>query len=339
MMLSKIERKQLLIYVIVAYGVTYLMGLPMWYGFEAEKSVGVFPSAQMLYPAAGVMLAYLITRKRDSGIPKRFFISYLIVTALMILCALVSVFTDGGNWELYCQFILIIGSVVCGILMLTEKREKRAAYGLKWKNGKGSAFCILLFVVLYVLRTAIAYGVSGQLGMMGEIAKNPMTWMLLFSILLNFFLVFAAFFGEEYGWRYYLQPLMQRRFGKRAGVILLGVVWGLWHLPVNFFYYYTPENGVYGMLGQQITCISLGIFFAYAYMKTQNIWVPVILHFLNNNLVPIITGTYSASVIENQAVEWSSLIPGLLINGVVFGGFLFAKVFRKEEEQVKIQAE
>ena len=74
-------------------------------------------------------------------------------------------------------------------------------------------------------------------------------------------------------------------------------------------------------------------------MKTQKIWVPVILHFLNNNLVPIITGTYSASVIENQAVEWSSLIPGLLINGVVFGGFLFAKVFRKEEEQEKIQAE
>lgn len=113
-------------------------------------------------------------------------------------------------------------------------------------------------------------------------------------------------------------------------------------MPVNFFYY-TPDNGFYGMVGQQITCITLGIFFAYAYMKTQNIWVPVILHFLNNNLVPIVTGTFSAEVIHNQSVEWAALIPALIVNGVIFGGFILAKVFRKEdgqgEKQEKISVE
>lgn len=329
-MLSKIEKKQLLIYVIVAYGVTFLLGLAMWYGFASGEDVSVFPNAQMLYPAAGVMLAYLITRKGDNGIPKRFYLSYLIITLLMVLCAVVSVFADNIQWNLYSQFILIIGSIVCGILMLTEKKEKRAAVGLRWKKGKSSIFCILLFVALYLLRTAISYGLSGQFWVMGEIAKNPTTWILLITILLNFFIVFIAFFGEEYGWRYFLQPLLQKRFGKRAGVILLGVVWGLWHMPVNFFYY-TPDNGFYGMVAQQITCITLGIFFAYAYMKTQNIWVPVILHFLNNNLVPIVTGTFSAEVIHNQSVDWAALIPALILNGVLFGGFILAKVFRKDD--------
>lgn len=167
--------------------------------------------------------------------------------------------------------------------------------------------------------------------MLGEIAVNPLTWVMLISILVNFFFAFIAFFGEEYGWRYYLQPLLQKRFGKRAGVLLLGVVWGLWHMPVNFFYYTNPVDGIISMAGQQITCITLGIFFAYAYMKTENIWVPVILHFLNNNLIPVISGNYSASVIQDQSVSWAMLVPALILNGVIFGGFLFSRVFRKEK--------
>ncbi|MDE5823371.1 MAG: CPBP family intramembrane metalloprotease [Lachnospiraceae bacterium] len=58
----------------------------------------------------------------------------------------------------------------------------------------------------------------------------------------KFFLVYEAFLGEEYGWRYYLQPLMQKRFGIRGGVLVLGVVWGIWHLPIA---------GSYSHLGAQ----------------------------------------------------------------------------------------
>ena len=57
------EKKQLLIYVIVAYGITYVQGLLMWYGYGKDLDLSAFPKAQMLYPAAGVMMAYLITKK------------------------------------------------------------------------------------------------------------------------------------------------------------------------------------------------------------------------------------------------------------------------------------
>lgn len=335
MKMTKIEKKQLMIYVIVAYGITYLLGLFMWYGYASGKDVSVFPNAQMLYPAAGVMLAYLLTRKGESEIPRRFFVAYLIVTLLMILCAVCSVIAGGTFWMMICQLVLIGGSILCGILILLEKRESCELYGLNWKNSKVSIFCIFLFVGLYVLRTAIASGMSGQLGRLAQIGADPTTWLMLLSFLINFFLSLVAFFGEEYGWRYYLQPLLQRRYGKRVGVLLLGVVWGIWHLPVNFFYY-SPGSGLISAVGQQITCITLGIFFAYAYMKTENIWVPVILHFLNNNLVPVLSGTYSAEVLQNQSISWGSLLPALILNGVIFGGFLFARVFRKEKEEAAL---
>lgn len=327
MKLSQLEKKQLCIYVMIAYGITFLMGVPMWYSYEKGLDVSVFPNAQMLYPAAGVMLAYLSTQKEDQQMPKRFFITYLVFTALMLVCAVGSVILPDISWMGIYDILMIVGSVLLWIMLLTEKKEKRIAYGLKGQKKKASLLCVLLFTALYLFRAAISYGVSGQISVMGEIAANPYTWIMAASMFLNFFLVFIAFFGEEYGWRYYLQPLLQSCFGKRWGVIALGVVWGLWHLPVNFFYY-SPGTGLISAAGQQITCITLCIFFAYAYMKTENIWVPVILHFLNNNLVPIVSGTYSADVLQGQTMSWAQLIPALVVNGVLFGGFLAAKEFR-----------
>lgn len=45
------------------------------------------------------------------------------------------------------------------------------------------------------------------------------------------------------------------------GVIFVGVVWGLWHMPLDFFYTADPSMGLISVFGHQITCITLGIFF------------------------------------------------------------------------------
>ncbi|MFJ7780621.1 CPBP family intramembrane glutamic endopeptidase [Streptomyces yangpuensis] len=47
--------------------------------------------------------------------------------------------------------------------------------------------------------------------------------------------VAAQFLGacaEEIGWRCHLQPLLRTRFGPVAASALVGVLWGLWHVPV-----------------------------------------------------------------------------------------------------------
>lgn len=331
------EKKQLLIYVIIAYGVTFLMGLFIWYGNSKGMDVSVFPAAQMLYPAAGVMFAYLFTG--EENLPKGYYITFIIVTGIMILLSFLSLFVPveiemlsamGVTfWSAISQYVLILGSIALWIVLLATKKEKRRAYGLGFFNGKASAFCVVLFLVLYVARMAFSCLVMGQMGEFVKIFSDYRTWINTAILPVNFFLVFVAFFGEEYGWRYYLQPLMQKKFGKRLGVLLLGIVWGLWHLPLDFWYY--SDNGLTMSAAQQITCITLGIFFAYAYMKTGNIWVPVAMHFLNNNLIPIFSGTYSADVLENQTVTWGQLPFTLLINVLFFGLFIFAKPFRERD--------
>lgn len=331
---TEIDKKQLKIYTAIAFGIPFLSGILMWYGSSQGRNMGVFPNVQMLYPAAGVMVLLLATKKKEE-VPRRFFISYLITIVLLIGCAIGSAFTDDAMiWLGGTNIVLMCGSLLCGILMLTEKKEKRIACGLKGQKWGTSILCILLFTALYVLRYVIVWMLEGDLGGFIRVLTDQATWYLLLVVLANYIFVFIAFFGEEYGWRYFLQPMFQKRFGKRVGVILVGIVWGLWHMPLDFFYYTAdPSMGLISVCAHQITCITLGIFFAYAYMKTGNIWVPTILHFLNNNLIAVLAGNVSEEIIAGQEMYWGELLPALVINGILFGTFLLAKEFRKEEFQ------
>lgn len=342
-MYTQTEKRQFIIFLLMAYGLTYVLGLLMWYGNASGVDVSAFPNAQMMYPAAGVALAYLITGKKEQKLPKAFYVVFIILTVIMAVMAVVSVFVELPSlgtaeasvsaWTLLIQMVLIVGSIICWIALIASGRERRENGGLRWKKTGASIFCVVLFFVIYMLRNVISYALGGQLSDIMQTFAQPYTWINLAALIPNFFLVFVAFFGEEYGWRYYMQPYLQRKFGLRGGVILLGVVWGLWHLPVDFFYYTTPDMGLIMAVSQQVTCIFLGIFLAYAYMKTNNIWVSVIIHFLNNNLIPVVSANYSADVLENQQVTWAGVFFSLILNALCFGWFLLSKQFKQKNEE------
>lgn len=46
--------------------------------------------------------------------------------------------------------------------------------------------------------------------------------------------VFVLVVGEELGWRGYAQPELEKRYSPLVAALILGVLWGFWHLP-NFF--------------------------------------------------------------------------------------------------------
>lgn len=321
-------KKQMLIFLGIAFALPYALGILMGFGYYRDIDISAFPSAQMLYPAAGAMLAALVTRQGDTLMPRRFFIGFLVITALMLGCALASIVAPSLPWNTISQLVLVIASVAAWILLLTEKKEKRIAYGLKGGRWKAVALITLIYLVLYFGRTIISYIIGGEMETLTSVFGNPLTWINIVALPINYFLVFVAFFGEEYGWRYYLQPIVQEKFGMIKGVLLLGVVWGLWHLPINFFYYSSPTIGIISVTAQLVTCITLGVFYGWAYLKTDNIWTVVILHFVNNNLVPIITGNYSAEVLQNQEVTWGSVLFSVIVNGVLFMGFLLSKYYK-----------
>lgn len=326
---TEIEKKQLIIFALTAFGLPILMGIVMGISYFKGNDVSAFPTAQMYYPAAGVMLALLFTKGKEERLPKKFYAGFLLTTAILIITAFASVAIPELNWTVWGQFPIIIFSIVCLILLLVEKKEVRAAYGLKLTGKKGvrSWRYVLLFFVLYILRLLLSCALEGQMQMFMEIIANPMTFWMIAVLVINYFFSFTAFFGEEYGWRFFFQPLLQKRFGLKGGVLILGVLWGLWHLPINLFYY-SPDTWGISVALQLITCISFAIFFGYGYLKTENIWVPVIMHYINNNMIAVVTGSADISNQTYRLVD----IPLTLLVDIVFIIFILSRVYKKKTE-------
>lgn len=58
----------------------------------------------------------------------------------------------------------------------------------------------------------------------GESAYLPL-------FILPFFLIDLIANGEEIGWRGYVLPRLQAKHGALTSTLILGVIWGFWHLP------------------------------------------------------------------------------------------------------------
>lgn len=344
------EKNKMIIFIAIAYGLTFLMAFPMYLGFRNGYDLSMFPVAQMLYPACGVIIGQMYSsRKTKNRIPYPAFILTLVLTGIMILFSLASVFfhlnpitLSGMTMDIFYligQFVIIPFSLAIFILLCVCSKESKENAGIVRKNMKKGILIVLLFILIYFARIFLAFGIDELLNHNGtEEMKDWLKTMCKFetaiglvNVIINYVLTFILFFGEEYGWRYFLQPRMQQKFGLRCGVILLGIAWGLWHTPLDFMYY-TTTCGPQMLVNQIITCIAYSIFFGYAYMKTQNIWIPVMLHYLNNNLVPVIEADYLSEVFQNTEIAWSD-IPVAAILMIFYVLFIFAKEYRSSDKK------
>ena len=95
--------------------------------------------------------------------------------------------------------------------------------------------------------------------------------------------------GEEIGWRGFLYPQLEARFGRKKGWILGGVIWGAWHWPLIWLigYEYGAAAGnptgyagfpATGMLVFSVFTAGFGILHAWIYEKSGSIWLPSLLH-------------------------------------------------------------
>ena len=95
--------------------------------------------------------------------------------------------------------------------------------------------------------------------------------------------LFAAL-GEELGWRGYLLPELQKRYSSLASSFIVGIIWGLWHIPTVYLAY--RQFGVWAV----IAFIFVVHIFAIIAQSTAMTWIH---NNTNNNLVLMIVFHFS----------------------------------------------
>jgi membrane protease YdiL (CAAX protease family) len=89
--------------------------------------------------------------------------------------------------------------------------------------------------------------------------------------------------GEEFGWRSYLQL---RLFEGRPllAAIITGLIWGVWHYPLNLRGYNYPDDRILGLMVFPVGTILLSIIFGWLRQRTGSIWAASLAHSATNSI-------------------------------------------------------
>jgi len=203
-------------------------------------------------------------------------------------------------------------------------------------------FCIIMVIVIAILLSVLWFSdypsfinIDGEwkLENVGTIIPQPNKPAIFFvnillSMVLATILTIPQALGEELAWRGYLQNIFINKFGVIRGIVFLGVIWGLFHLPINlagYNYLETPILG--GFVYMTITCISLGAVFGWARIKTNSVWPAAVAHAAYNVIITIV-------VMNKPRINVN--LYNLYINGMeMIIGIIFIQLIIKERKKHK----
>ena len=132
-----------------------------------------------------------------------------------------------------------------------------------------------------------------------------------FSTVIGFFVQLVIFtltlsLGEELGWRGYLLPRLLS-VGRTRALVLVGLVWAAWHLPLIFLTpLYHPDGNRWLVLPLFVGTIVAGSFvFGYLRLWTDSVWPAAIAHSAHNGAwgtLTTFTATASPVVVNEYLV-------------------------------------
>lgn len=206
---------------------------------------------------------------------------YLIYTFLIMLtgwglCVLCSFngITLNKYYLLYMPYMLGGWSpTIASFLAL--KKNKEIANAKEWfknvfdfKHTVSSYVLVLAFGVLFLLPQCLIAGYESGAPLFAIVFMIPM--MLVGGGL------------EEAGWRYILQPELEKKYSFTVSTVLVGVIWWLWHMPLFFIQGVSQYGQNYLAFGINV----LGLSFALASIRknTKSVWLCVLFHCLVNSL-------------------------------------------------------
>jgi membrane protease YdiL (CAAX protease family) len=118
--------------------------------------------------------------------------------------------------------------------------------------------------------------------------------MAVLPLLLVPVVMVPAFWGEEFGWRSYLQQRVSRRPVQAA--VITGIIWSVWHYPLVFTDYGAYSSPLLGIVTWTLTIVPQAIILAWLFLRSGSVWVPCLAHAGNN----MIFGTLSSALLVEE---------------------------------------
>jgi hypothetical protein len=143
-----------------------------------------------------------------------------------------------------CAGLSAFGPLLAAVAIAGPQHQLGAVFG-HWRTNSSWIGLALATPVLIHLAATTAYVAIGGV---------PDSWFHPPATAVAALVVFPL--GEEFGWRGFLHPRAVGRFGLVRGSLVVGLLWGLWHLA----YSVTPEKGGFDAFAFGMTMVELPLY-------------------------------------------------------------------------------
>jgi membrane protease YdiL (CAAX protease family) len=188
-------------------------------------------------------------------------------------------------FNLFSNVPVILGPTLAAFLMIAVTQGRAGIRQLLrlyvlWRVGISWYLVVLLGVPVMLLLPYLI-----QPGAFNAFRIPGISYWLSYLIVYLSTLVFGGPLFEEGGWRGFALPRLEQCSGPLLGTLVLGVLWGLWHLPLFLFTpgYNGAGTGFIGILGPfvifVISVIAMSYVFTWVFNNTRgSLLLAILLH-------------------------------------------------------------
>jgi len=299
----KSMKTETIAFLALTLGLTFLLNLFMWVNYdlimESIELLSLATRVQMIIPAFSAIILNLFVFKTKTcpRKPKILFYYFLVLAALFTLVFALWLVNPIDLSSIQIESMENLGSILVlallnfAVLILTlgwialvfawnfKSDSRKELEVAKLSFGKPSYYLLFtLFFFGYFLLSTILNWVFN----LGSPPSEPVELgVMLLGFATIFFgpiLSFPTLFGEEYGWRIFLQDRLGHQYSRFGAVLLVGLVWGIWHIPKIILEGIYSDGSVLSIIVYTISTILISIPLGLGTFKSKSVWLAAYLH-------------------------------------------------------------
>jgi uncharacterized protein len=231
--------------------------------------------------------------EKHSTTPKRDLVVYVSLTYLVFWCflgltgLLISLDVPSCVQTIAMNVCAWVPTIV--VIILFRRLFPGVTFGEFFRRNFMGRLNPLIFLLLLVLQVAVgSLAVGAQLWAAGKGLSSVL--LLSPSALLTAFVVTATggAMGEELGWRGYLLKELNKRHTLFMSGLMVGIVWGFWHLPLWIISGYSGISLVLYVAYFLVSIVSTSLVITVFYSRKWNLLIPIWIHFLFNFVLHLV---------------------------------------------------
>jgi hypothetical protein len=213
----------------------------------------------------------------------------------------------------------LLAALVTIVLWRGDRARQLGASLCNWRVGAHWYILVIAFPLLLIFLSHLIVDF-----IQGTPLHWPAThWLAVFGSLGG---LFSGSFGEEPGWRGFALPLLQKRLGVLRASIILGFIWGIWHLNAELTTAHPLATFLEGAPKAILRMVTTAVLYGWIFEKTGGSLPAVMLAHAGHNIAVDVMPFYGFDT-EGGVSLW--VISGLYALAALPVGWLLWRDDRK----------